>query len=163
MTKKYIIKKLSLFYLIGSAYVFVEMCYRGFSHISMFFLAGFCGLFIDSLNNYFSFDMDILLQAVISALFCALFEGITGLIVNVWLKLDVWDYSNLTSPTFMHGQVSLPFVFIWFALSFLAILGSDSWNYYIFHDGRAPYYKLFGKVILKMPKYKINQACESDI
>lgn len=120
----------------------------------MFILAGICGLFIDSLNNYFTFEMDILLQGIISAIVCSFFEGITGLIVNVWLKLNVWDYSHSIFPTFMYGQINLIFTFVWFLLSLLAIIVADCWNYYVFHDGDTPYYKLFGKVILALPKIK---------
>ena len=58
-------------------------------------------------------------------------EFITGLIVNVWLGLNVWDYSNL--PLNLMGQICLPFFFAWVGLSVVAII-LDDYEHYIEHE-----------------------------
>lgn len=130
-----------------------EMLFRGYSHISMFLLAGFCGVFIiDSLNNIFSFDMDYLLQIIIATTLCTIAEGFAGIIVNKWLNLDIWDYSNLPF-TFFYGQCNLYFVGAWTLLVAVGIIICDFINYYILKDDcTVPYYKIFGKKIFKFIK-----------
>ncbi len=148
-----LLKKLILFSICGFIYVMCEMLFRGYSHISMFLLAGFCGVFvIDSLNNIFSFDMDYLLQILIATIGCTFFEGITGLIVNKWLNLNVWDYSNIPF-TFFYGQCNLYFVVAWALLVAVGIIICDAVNYYILKDdSTVPYYKVFGKKIFEFKK-----------
>lgn len=41
------LKYLSLFAVMGSIYYMIEIVWRGYSHISMFILAGVCGVWID--------------------------------------------------------------------------------------------------------------------
>ena len=90
----------------------IECFYRGYSDISMFILAGLLGVFcIDTPNNIWSFNLDYRLQVLISTIFCTVGEGITGLIVNVWLGLNVWNYSNLWG-TFFFGQCNIFFCVI---------------------------------------------------
>lgn len=57
-------------------------------------------------------------------------EFITGVIVNIWLKLGVWDYSGL--PLNILGQVCLPFYFAWVGLSVVAIVFDDYLRYWFF-------------------------------
>ena len=38
-----------------------------------------------------------------------------GLILNVWLKLDIWDYSRL--PGNLWGQVCLKYALLWVVLA----------------------------------------------
>lgn len=48
-----------------------------------------------------------------------------------------------------HGCGCLPFSLIWIALSICAIILADTINYYVFHELPVPYYKLFGKTIIR--------------
>lgn len=66
-------------------------------------------------------------------------EFITGLVVNIWLGLGVWDYSNM--PFNLLGQICLPFAFAWVALSAIAIVLDDYLRYWIFGEEK-PRYKL---------------------
>lgn len=150
--KKKMLHDIFIFYIIGVTYIFIEVLFRGYSHYSMFILAGICALFIDKLNNTYSFDMDLLLQCTMSTIYCSLLEGLFGIILNIGLNLNIWDYSNLNTPTFFHGQVSLVFSLAWFFLSFICIILCDAINYYIFDLYEQPYYKLFGKIIFRLPK-----------
>lgn len=66
-------------------------------------------------------------------------EFITGVIVNIWLKLGVWDYSGL--PLNILGQVCLPFYFAWVGLSVVAIVFDDYLRYWFFGEEK-PHYKI---------------------
>jgi uncharacterized membrane protein len=67
-------------------------------------------------------------------------EFFAGLIVNVWLGLGVWDYSGV--PFNIMGQVSLPFVFAWVALSAVGIWLDDYLRWKLYDEER-PSYVLF--------------------
>lgn len=101
----------------GSIYVFIELVWRGYSHISMFILGGVCFVIIGLINELFPWDLGLLWQSIIGAFVVTICEFVTGLIVNVWLGLGVWDYSGL--PFNIMGQICLPFFFAWIALSML--------------------------------------------
>ena len=70
-----LLKEVFIFLFCGSIYYIMEIVFKGTersSHWSMFCLAGIAGvLFIDGFNNFFSYDMDYLLQILLF--------GITGI------------------------------------------------------------------------------------
>jgi uncharacterized membrane protein len=140
IAKKKSLKYTLLFLIGGFAYGAIENLTRGYSHISMFIAGGICFLLIGELNERGSRDLSLLEQMAISAVIITLVEFITGLIVNVWLKLDVWDYSEL--PFNIRGQVCLPFTFIWFFLSLLAIFLDDYLRYFLMGEEK-PRYRVF--------------------
>ncbi|MBO5167155.1 MAG: hypothetical protein IJ405_03735 [Lachnospiraceae bacterium] len=154
-TAKNIFRRAILFMLCGSAYYCIELLWRGHSHISMLLLAGFLGVFcIDAPNNIWGYELDYLVQIGISTLLCTLGEGIVGLIVNIWLGLKVWDYSELPF-TFFWGQCNIFFVVAWILLiGLIGIPVCDAYWYYICKDSEQPYYKICGKYIFRMPQRK---------
>ena len=151
-SKKYILRNTILFIVIGILYCSIELLFRNRTHWSMFILSGFCGIcFIDTPNNIYSFDLDYTIQVLISTILCTLSEGICGLIVNIWLKLNVWDYSTLWG-TFFFGQCNIFFVFAWMAIiGLFGIFFCDAYNYYICKDNEQPYYKIFKHEFLRFP------------
>ena len=72
-------------------------------------------------------------------------ELITGLILNVWLGLNVWNYSGL--PFNFMGQICLQFSALWFVLSFFGIKAFD-WIRYTILGGIKPQYKMFKKCVI---------------
>ncbi len=117
-------KNLFIFLIGGAVYILIELLYRGHSHISMFILGGLLFLLIGLLNEFcFSWDMALISQMFISMVTVTLFELITGLILNVWLGLGVWDYYK--QPFNLCGQICLLYSNIWFLLSLPAILLDD--------------------------------------
>ena len=52
-----------------------------------------------------------------------------GVIVNIWLGWNIWDYSN--TPFNILGQVCLPFALIWFVLAHAAIVLDDYLRYWL--------------------------------
>ncbi|NLL71908.1 MAG: hypothetical protein GX237_00055 [Clostridiales bacterium] len=133
--------KYSFLFLIGGfAYGGIEILFRGYSHISMFIAGGICFILIGLINTVFSWDIAFISQMVISSFIITAVEFICGLIVNVWLELDVWDYSTL--PYNLLGQICILYSIIWFFLSPLAIIMDDYLRYYLMGEEK-PHYKFF--------------------
>lgn len=66
-------------------------------------------------------------------------EFVFGLIFNIWLGMNIWDYSAL--PLNIMGQVCLPFTIVWFFLSAVAIV-VDDWLRYALWGEEKPRYRL---------------------
>ena len=152
---KKFIGKLGLFLSCGFIYCMIEILFRGWSHWSMFVLTGFLGVFcIDSINNVLSFDCDYIVQILISTILCTIGEGISGIILNVWLQLNVWDYSKMAFGTFFFGQCNVLFCFAWMLIISIIIFYCDAYNYYILKIEPCPYYIIFGHKFLQFKERK---------
>ena len=152
---KEFIGKLGLFLSCGFIYCMIEILFRGWSHWSMFVLTGFLGVFcVDSINNTLSFDCDYIVQILISTILCTIGEGISGIILNVWLQLNVWDYSKMTFGTFFFGQCNVLFCFAWMLIISIIIFYCDAYNYYILKIEPCPYYIIFGHKFLQFKERK---------
>jgi uncharacterized membrane protein len=133
--------KYTLLFLIGGfAYGGIEILFRGYSHVSMLVAGGICFILIGLLDQIFPWDISLISQMAISAVIITSVEFLVGLIVNVWLKLGVWDYSDM--PYNIMGQVCLLYTNIWFFLSLIGILADDYLRYYILKEEK-PHYKIF--------------------
>ena len=152
---KKFIGKLGLFLSCGFIYCMIEILFRGWSHWSMFVLTGFLGVFcVDSINNTLSFDCDYIVQILISTILCTIGEGISGIILNIWLQLNVWDYSKMTFGTFFFGQCNVLFCFAWALIISVVIFYCDAYNYYILKIEPCPYYVIFGHKFLQFKERK---------
>ena len=67
-------------------------------------------------------------------------EFVAGLILNVWLKLKIWDYSSI--PGNVLGQICPQYTLAWLGLSLVAII-LDDWLRYLLFDEDRPHYRLF--------------------
>lgn len=133
--------KIFILFLIGGfIYVAIELGFRGHSHWTMFLLGGLCFILIGGLNNYIPWEMSIIKQGIIGALIITSLEFIFGLVLNLYLNLGIWDYSNI--PFNILGQICLPFSIAWFFLSLVAIF-VDDWLRYILFKEEKPHYHLF--------------------
>lgn len=145
--KKIILKNVVLFGVGMIAYMLIEQIYRCYTFVEMGICGGIAILILDKINDYISWDMDILLQGCIGSAIITGMEFIVGnLTLLGWLP-KMWDYSNMWLN--YKGIICVPFSLIWIALSIVAILFADAINYYIFHELPVPYYKLFGKTIIR--------------
>ena len=142
MTKrsKLLLKYLFLFLFGGTIYCLIELLFRGHTHPSMYILGGICFIICGLYNEILSWDTPLILEMFLSATSITILEFITGVIVNIILKLNVWDYSNM--PFNLFGQICLPFYFAWFFLSAVAIIVDDYIRYYFFGEEK-PRYKIF--------------------
>lgn len=123
MNKNFILKEFIIFIIFGLMYVTIELLYRGHTHYSMFIVGGICGVLIGLINDNTP-DMPLLPQCVLGAVIITVIELLTGLFLNVYLGLNVWDYSN--QPFNFMGQICPQFCIIWCILSIL-VIRIDDW------------------------------------
>ena len=101
------------FFLGGTLYVLLELLWRGRSHVSMFCAGGLALLLLHGL--FLRFALPLFAQCLVGGLVITAIEFVAGAIVNVHLKLNVWDYSKM--PLNLDGQVCLPFSLLWCLLT----------------------------------------------
>ena len=131
------LKLLLLFTIGGAIYGGIEIAARGFTHISMFIVGGICFVLIGGINQYVKRQIPITVQMLISMVIITALELASGLIVNTWLGLEVWDYSG-ESYNFM-GQICLRASAIWVYLSLAAIFIDDFARCKMFGEKRVSY------------------------
>ena len=79
------------------------------------------------------------LQAAACAALVTAVELVAGLLLNVWLGLGIWDYSDL--PFNFMGQICPQFSLVWWALC-LAFIPVFDWLRYAVEGGERPKYCL---------------------
>lgn len=77
------------------------------------------------------------LQALVCAALVTAVELAAGLILNVWLGLGVWDYSDLSGNIL--GQICPQYSAIWWVLC-LAFIPAFDWLRYAVEGGERPCY-----------------------
>ena len=109
-----ILQKLAVFGAGGSAYVGLELLWRGRSHISMFAAGGLCLVLVGPLGtSKLTWPSRLLAgMGVITAV-----ELATGLLVN--RDFRIWDYRQL--PGNFRGQICPQFCALWLPLSAAAM------------------------------------------
>lgn len=132
------LKYIFLFFVGGAAYFYLEILYRGFSHISMFLCGGLAFVLIGSINQVIKRPVSILAQMVIGSIIITLLEFIFGIVVNIIMKLNVWDYS--TMPYNVMGQICLAYSNLWFLLSLVCIFLDDFLRTRLFGEKIPKYY-----------------------
>ena len=106
----------------------------------MFILGGVCFVCLGLINEILSWDTPLVIQMLIGCIIITSLEFVIGVIVNLLLNLNVWDYSDL--PFNLFGQICLQFSILWYFLSAVGIILDDYMRYWIFHEEK-PRYKLF--------------------
>ena len=133
--------KLILLFLIGGGiYYIIELLWRGHSHWSMFLTGGLCFLLVGGINNFYPWHLGIVQQSIIGAFIITTIEFLVGVVVNVWLGMEVWDYSGL--PFNLMGQVSLIFSILWIPLATVGIFLDDWLRHKLFNE-ETPTYTIF--------------------
>ena len=136
---KLIGKYLFLFFLGAVIYMLMELIWRQRTHWTMGILGGICFIELGLINEIIPWDMQLSVQALIGTILITVNEFISGLIINVWLGWNVWDYSNL--PLNIMGQICIPFCIIWICVAIFAIV-LDDYIRYIFFDEKRPRYRI---------------------
>lgn len=124
----------------GCVYFLIELFWRGHSHWTMAVMGGVCFILIGDINEFIPWNMPLILQGGIGSVVITAMELFCGVVLNLWLKLDIWDYS--TMPFNFLGQICLPFSLLWVALSIVAVILDDWLRYWLFKEER-PTYKFF--------------------
>ena len=116
---------LGLFALGGSAYVGLELLWRGRSHVSMFAAGGLSFLLLGKIREM---KLPGPVKPVAGAGIITAVELVTGLLVN--RDFHVWDYRRL--PFNYRGQICLPFSLLWIPVSMLGMelygLAEKTWE-----------------------------------
>ena len=133
---KRIAKAYYLFMIGGATYLFMEVTFRGYSHISMFVVGGLCFILIGLINELTT--LSITTQMLLSAGIITMLEYISGCILNLGLGLNVWDYSNM--PYNLNGQICLIFSVLWIFVSLFAIAVDDIIRHIVFGESFPKYY-----------------------
>ena len=116
----------------GSLYYTFELVFRGFSHWSMFVLGGICMVFFTVQGQMLHWQDPLWRQILRGTIFITVMEFITGIIVNKWMHLQVWDYTD--QPFQLFGQICLPFALIFSGLCALGILLSGYLLYWLYGE-----------------------------
>ena len=108
------VQKTVIFAAGGTAYVALELLWRGRSHVSMFAAGGLCLLLVGPLGtSRLSWPVRLLAGVgIITAV-----ELATGLLVN--RSFQVWDYRDM--PGNFLGQICPQFCLLWLPLAWVAM------------------------------------------
>ena len=111
-------------FLVGAiGYPCIELLYRaGNTHWTMIILGGLALLIIMNVNWVFN-HLNIIIRTTIATLLVTTLEFVAGMIINKWLQMKVWDYSN--SLFNIEGQICLKFSLYWYALCFAVIVVTE--------------------------------------
>lgn len=136
------IKYLVLFGVGMVLYFETELNWRYFAgtlpvHWTMPALGGVLFILLGGINNWLPWEMSLQKQGAIGAVIVTAAEFSVGCVVNLWLGLNVWDYSKM--PCNILGQICLPFSLAWFFLAIVAIILDDYMRYWFF-DEEKPWY-----------------------
>ena len=102
----------------GGIYLLIEMAWRGYTHWTMLPLAAvifICAGVLDEVER----PPSIWQQVILGTTIATALEFVAGLILNVWLGLVIWDYSNL--PGNVLGQICPQFTLAWAVLVLISI------------------------------------------
>lgn len=124
----------------GAVYVGLELLFRGRSHWTMAVLSGVLFVIIGLFNEILPWEMPLSLQAVLGSVVVTMAELAAGILLNRWLGLGIWDYSNM--PLNLWGQICLPFSVLWVFLAGVAVVLDDWLRYWLFREER-PHYAIF--------------------
>jgi len=139
---------LTLWLALGVVYLAIEILWRGHTHISMLVVGGLCGVLVGLVNQAPVFyRAPVIVQSIIGAAIVLAVEFVSGCILNLWLGLNVWDYTGKFGNVL--GQICLPYAALWVLLMPFAIWAEDTarWLMYAW-DG------LLGRKAGPPPKHK---------
>lgn len=98
-----------VFFIGGVGYMGLETLFRGRTHWSMGLAGGLCAMLLYLI--FASVSLSVWAAYLIGAAVISAVELAFGLLFNVRLKLNVWDYSFV--PFNFMGQICLRFSLVW--------------------------------------------------
>ena len=136
-------KHAALFAVGAIAYFEIELHWRYFAgtlpvHWTMPILGGVLFLLLGGLNEWLPWEMPFWGQCLLGAARVTAAEFAAGCVLNLWLGLGVWDYTDM--PFNLMGQICLPFSAAWIVVSAAAIL-LDDWLRWQLYGEDKPHYR----------------------
>lgn len=120
------IKKYAIFFVIGGAgYALIELIWRGRTHWSMVLAGGICFVIFSLIAEKFK-GKPLFFKAILASLAVTAVELIFGIVFNILLGMQVWDYSRV--PFNFLGQICLLFSLIWAVLAMVFLPIAEAIN-----------------------------------
>ena len=129
----------------GTVYFLLEVAFKNATHEperiswTMLVLAVILTIPVERCGEQLPWEIPLWIQALACATLVTITELFAGVILNLWLKLEVWDYSNL--PGNFLGQICPQFAAVWWGLC-LAFIPIFDWLRWAVQGGQRPTYKL---------------------
>lgn len=125
-------KKLAILgFVMGMIYFTAEGFWRGWTNIAMLFVGGICCVLIGLLNEFpKQYSLKIWQQCMLGTIIILSIEFFSGVILNIWLKLNIWDYSKRWGN--FKGQICVVYGLLWFLLTPFVIWLDDYLRWKIF-------------------------------
>lgn len=95
----------------GIGYGLIEVLWRGRTHPSMILTGGACLILIKLITHALK-DRTVIFRCLIGTLAVTAVEFSVGCVVNRWLGLSVWDYSEMNGNVL--GQICPAYSALWF-------------------------------------------------
>ena len=99
-------------------YGLIEIIWRGFTHPSMLTAGGICFMSFAKIGEKMK-KASLISKAFAGSILVTGVELIFGIVFNIILRKNVWDYSNL--PFNFKGQICFLYSFFWGILSLIFI------------------------------------------
>lgn len=116
------VKEYFMCFAIGAVtYGLIEVVVRGYTHWTMALTGGAVMMLINLINQ--TRGLSIFTRCLLGATVITSLEFSVGMIVNVALRWNVWDYSE--KPLNLFGQICPQFCLAWFFISIPAFWISD--------------------------------------
>ena len=109
---------LTVFSIGAFGYGLIEVLWRGHTHWSMLTAGGLSFLGLSRIERTMR-GMSLIKKALLGCALITSIEYVFGLIFNVILKKNVWNYSRM--PMNIGGQVCALYSFFWLIISFVFI------------------------------------------
>lgn len=121
----------------GIAYFYMEIAFRGYSHFSMLICGGLCFVTVGYAGRRILGKCKRIITALplvmlVGMMIITFYEFVTGILVNVVLGWNVWDYSGFRYN--LMGQICLVYSMLWSLLSLLCLYLDIVIRKYIFDE-----------------------------
>lgn len=113
--KKYNLKKMLLFPIGGLGYGLLEILWRGSTHWTMLLTGGGCLMLLDRLDMRHQGEW-LFLRCIHGSMLITAVEFAVGVLVNLVLHLNVWDYSAQRGN--IAGQICPLYSILWYFLCY---------------------------------------------
>ena len=111
---RYFKQNAMLFSVGGLAYAVLELLWRQRTHWTMIITGGICFLALFRIFKRLK-NIKLIYKCFIGSSVITAIELVVGVIVNIQLKMDVWDYSSM--PFNLWGQICPVYSLLWFGLT----------------------------------------------
>ena len=106
-------------------YALLEIIWRGYTHPTMIVAGGVCFLAFSYISEKMS-GVPLLIKAFCAALTVTAVELTFGLIFNLGLGMNVWNYSGM--PLNLLGQICPTFSLLWVGIALIFVPLSERIN-----------------------------------